>query len=78
MFVILICKAWNYVDLTVCLQSGTQCRPKRILVLWSTMQTYVCTVGTVRLPFRILLVPRCCGIKLACTVADNSVSFLGH
>ena len=29
-----------------------------------------------RSPFRILLVPECCIIKLACTVADNSVSFL--
>ena len=36
------------------------------------MQTYVCTVGTVRSPFRILLVPECCATKLACTVADNS------
>ena len=32
------------------------------------MQTYVCTVGTVRSLFRILLVPECCVIKLACTV----------
>ena len=42
------------------------------------MQNYVCAVGTVQLPFRILLVPECCVIKLVCTVADNSVSFLGH
>ena len=42
------------------------------------MQTYVCTVGTVWSPFRVLLVPECCVIKVACTVADNSVSFLGH
>ena len=42
------------------------------------MQTYVCTVGTVRSPFRILLVPECCVITLACTVADNLVTFLGH
>ena len=42
------------------------------------MQTYVCTVYTVRSPFRILLVPECFVIKLACTVADNSVSFLSH
>ena len=42
------------------------------------MQTNVCTVGTVQSPFRILLVPECCVIKLACTVADNLVSFLGH
>ena len=41
------------------------------------MQTYVSTVGTVRSTFRILLVPECCFIKLACTVAD-SVSFLSH
>ena len=58
-------------DLTVCLHGGTLCRP-------SIMQTYVCTVGTVRSPVRILLVPECRIIKLAFTVADNSVSFLGH
>ena len=42
------------------------------------MQIYVCTVGTVRLAFRIVLVPECCVFKLACTLAENSVSFLGH
>ena len=42
------------------------------------MQTYVCTIDNVPSPFRILLVPECCVIKLACTVADNLVSFLGH
>ena len=31
------------------------------------MQSYVCTVGTVRSPFMILLGPECCVIKLACT-----------
>ena len=41
------------------------------------MQTYVCKVGTVWSLFRILLVPECCVIKLACTMADNLVSFLG-
>ena len=46
--------------------------------LKGTMQTYACAVGTVWSPFRILLVPECCVIKLACTVADNSVSFLSH
>ena len=47
--------------------------------MWSTIQTYVCSVDTVRsFFFRILLVSECCVIKLACTVADNSVSFLGH
>ena len=42
------------------------------------MQTYVCIVESVWSPFRILLVPECSVIKLYCTVADNSVSFLGH
>ena len=42
-----------------------------------TMQTAVCTVGTVRSHFSMLLVSECCVIKLACTVADNSVSSLG-
>ena len=42
------------------------------------MQTYVCTVDTVRSPFRILLVPECCVIKLAFNVADNLVSFISH
>ena len=43
---------------------------------WDT--DLICTVGTVRSPFRILLVPECCVIKLACTVADKSVSILCH
>ena len=42
------------------------------------MQIYVYTVGTVWSAFRILLVPECCVMKLTCTLADNSVSFLGH
>ena len=49
------------------------CRPKRIL---ETLK-YVCTVGTVRSLFRILLVHECCVIKLAFTAADNSAFSMG-
>ena len=41
------------------------------------MQTYVCTVGTVRSPFRILLVPECFVIKLY-LYCDRQLSFLSR
>ena len=61
----------HYVDLKGYLYNGAPCRLMSV--------HYTCNyIGTVGSPFRMLLVPECCVIKLACPVADNMVSFLCH